>query len=94
MPCEDGLLCSGGGFGASGYCTIACMPGGDDCGDISAPSGDLEPACTSTFGGPGPMPTGRCTLDCSDDEEGCPDGMACISTGMGMAATQRCGYER
>ena len=87
----DGLVCSAS-FGGAGYCTASCMLPDGDCGDVADAAGDLTPECTAVIG-PGAGMMGRCTLDCSEDEEGCPDGMTCINMGGGMGGVQRCGYE-
>lgn len=101
-PCVDGLVCTGGGFGpgggAQGYCTAACTPPAGDCGAVEGAAGALTPECTIAFGGGGPGGgMGRCTLDCSEDEDACPGEMACISMGGpgpgGPGGIRRCGYE-
>lgn len=90
-PCVEGLVCTAA-FGGAGYCTASCMPPDGDCAAVEGAADDLTPVCTATLGGPGGG-TGRCRLDCADDEEGCPDGLTCISMGGPGGGTSRCGIE-
>lgn len=93
-PCVDGLVCNGGGFGGSGYCTAECELPAGDCSSVADAAGDLTAECTMGFGGPGGGGA-RCTIDCSENEDGCPEGMTCISTGGGGpgGGMMRCGFE-
>jgi hypothetical protein len=91
-PCAAGLVCNAA-FGGAGYCTASCTPPDGDCDAVADAAGDLTAECTTALGGPGGA-MGRCTLDCSDDEEGCPDGLTCIDMGGPMGGVQRCGVDQ
>ena len=60
------------------------------CSAVEDAAGDLTPECAMVPTGPGGGMNGRCTLDCSDNEDGCPTGMSCLRMGP---TTMRCGYE-
>jgi len=69
--CADGLACTARRGGA-GFCTQECQ---DDAECTNTPgSGTVAAACN--FGG-------LCTLDCADDDTGCPTGMTCQMLGGG-----------
>ena len=81
--CAANLECIGTGMSATGFCSHACTPDNADCSDLVPSTGTLEPICEPQ----GPM-LGVCALDCSDNGDGCPDGMQCVTQGF----YQLCGY--
>jgi hypothetical protein len=80
--CADGLECTGGGRGGSGYCAQSCEED-TDCA-MQPGSGSAELTCG--FGG-------ACSLSCAEDGQTCPDGMTCIRGGGGGGGLAFCGFE-
>jgi hypothetical protein len=93
--CAMGLTCNGSGAAASGsgFCAQRCT-NNNEC-TMMPGSGSIMPTCEGGgMGGPG-MGTGganrTCVLDCSDDADGCPDGMTCVENRF--LSTSRCEFE-
>ncbi len=86
--CMPGLSCAGGfprGFPgvrpSGGYCTQECTDS-ESCTEQPS-SGTVVPECLG-FPGTG---VGSCNLDCTLDQNGCPDGMECIVFALGGGET-------
>ncbi len=75
--CNANLYCAGTSTGTSGVgtCVRSCTSS-SDC-TRSPSSGNVTPSCVASVLGASGGPAMICGLDCTNDMNGCPDGMTC-----------------